>query len=274
MVEKFVRAGGLKCCDVISIHPGHQPRAPEYSQWGGWEFPPQLRRVFDSLEKAGLTAKREVWISEGMRRAIRNAPTSTAAPRPTIWCGSIALSLALGVRLLEWYQLQDGVWFATVPNPEDTEYSYGMVYTDLTPKPQLVAYGVMTAELEGVLYGPTRSRRDDLYGVRFCKGETTVDVLWSYREKDECDCDWWPPEKFRNQHRRPGEPWQPRWQQPVSISPPGRRRGRGDGRAGAISTGARSRGRRSSVTQRQPPLRAGTCDHSRSQASLVKIASG
>ena len=97
-----------------------------------------------------------------------------------------------------------------------------MVYTDLTPKPQLVAYGVMIRPnwKALVVWADFDLGADDLYGVRFCKGETTVDVLWSYREKDECDCDWWPPEKFRNQHRRPGEPWQPRWRQPVSISLP------------------------------------------------------
>lgn len=219
--KEFVRAGGLKCCDVISIHPGHQPRAPEYSQWGGWEFPPQLRRVFDSLEKAGLTAKREVWISEAYAPSDPKRSYVDCRTAADYLVREYCVSLALGVRLIEWYQLQDGVWFATVPNPEDTEYSYGMVYTDLTPKPQLVAYGVMTAELEGArCMGRLDLGADDLYGVRFCKGETTVDVLWSYREKDECDCDWWPPEKFRNQHRRPGEPWQPRWRQPVSISLP------------------------------------------------------
>ena len=97
----FVRAGGLKCCDVISIHPGHQPRAPEYSQWGGWEFLPQLRRVFNSLEKAGLTAKREVWISEAYAPSDPKRSYVDCRTAADYLVREYCVSLALGVRLLE-----------------------------------------------------------------------------------------------------------------------------------------------------------------------------
>ena len=49
-------------------------------------------------------------------------------------------ALACGVERLAWYQFQDGVWHSRRPDPTDLEYSFGLVYTDLTPKPAFVAY--------------------------------------------------------------------------------------------------------------------------------------
>ena len=98
-----------------------------------------------------------------------------------------------------------------------------MVYTDLAPKPQCIAYGVMTAQLEGSKYlGRLDLGAEDLYGIRFQQGGEIVDVLWSYREKHECDLPWWPPEAFKDKGRLPKEPWQQRWLKPVEVRLPAR----------------------------------------------------
>jgi hypothetical protein len=129
--------------------------------------------------------------------------------------------LALGVKVTEWYQFQDGVWFAQRPRPDDVEYNFGLVYTDLTPKPAYVAYGAMTEQLEGATYqGRLDLGAEDLYGVRFQRDGRPVDVLWSYREKHETDIPWWPPENYTKDSRKPGEPWGERWKEPVAVELP------------------------------------------------------
>jgi hypothetical protein len=220
--DGFVAAGGLDSCDVISVHPGHHPRAPEFWEgWDGWVYRPQMARVLSTLKGRGLDQRREVWITEAYAPSSPERSQLDLRTAADYLVREYCLSFALGVRVIEWYQLQDGTWFSTAPDPVDGESNYGMVYTDLAPKPQYVAYGVMTAELEGAR---CRGRLDlgatDLYGIRFEKAGRAVDVLWSYREKHECDLAWWPPEAFKNRGRRPREPWQPQWHKPVEVALP------------------------------------------------------
>ncbi len=206
---------------MLSIHPGLQPRAPEhYNGWRGWFFPPQVR---DALDAARRHAGKEVWITEAYAPTPPSRGQLDVRTAADYLVRTYVLSLALGVRVVEWYQLQDGVWFAQRPNPTDSEYSYGIVGTDLSPKPGYLAYGAMTEMLEGARpIGRLALGATDLYGVRFRRGERTVDVLWSYREKHETDLGWWPAEKYRGRGRRPGEPWQGRWIEGVRLFLPAR----------------------------------------------------
>ena len=220
--EAFVKAGGIDKVDAISVHPGHHPRAPEFWEgWDGWVFRSQMGRVFGTLDKLGLRGKREVWVTEAYNPSAPQRSQLDLRTSADYTVREQCLSQALGVRVVEWYQLQDGTWFSTAPNPADNEFSYGMVYTDLAPKPQAIAYGVMTGILEGRrCLGRLRLDAEDLYGIRFATGAERVDVLWSYREKNECDLGWWPVEKFKDDHRLPGEPWVERWKKPVTVSLP------------------------------------------------------
>lgn len=220
--EQFIAAGGLDYADIISIHPGHHPRAPEFWEgWDGWVFRPQMLRVFEAVASRGLMRDKEVWLTEAYSPSgpVRSwLDLRTAAD---YMVREFCLALALGARVVEWYQFQDGTWFSVAPRPEDGEWNYGMVYTDLTPKPQYVAFAVMSSQLAGLrCAGRLDLGADDLYGVRFTGPTGTVDVLWSYREKHECDLGWWPPEKFKDKGRRPAEPWQERWRQPVEVRLP------------------------------------------------------
>jgi len=217
--DPFVAAGGLEPAEVLSVHPGSYPKAPEfYEGWRGWVFRTQM---LDACRAAREHGGRQVWITEAYAptppgRSGLDLRTSADYLVRTYLC-----ALALGVQVCEWYQFQDGIWFAQIPRPDDVEYSFGIVYTDLTPKPAYLAYGTMTEQLEGYRY----VRRldlgaDDLYGVRFARDEGRVDVLWSYREKHETDVAWWPPEQFEKDTRKPGEPWEERWRAPVEVRLP------------------------------------------------------
>ena len=215
-LDGLVAAGGLSLVDALSVHPGDQPRAPEYWKgYRGWVFRPQ---VLDALQAAG---GKDVWLSETYAPTPPERSQLDVRTAADYLVRTYLVSLALGVKRVEWYQLQDGVWFAQRPNPADTEYNYGLLYTDLTPKPGYVAYGVLTEQLEGGQYrGRLALGADGLYGLRFGRGAGRVDVLWSYQETHETDLDWWPPEQFRDKHRLPGEPWVGRWHHPVTVKLP------------------------------------------------------
>lgn len=215
-LDGFVAAGGVDLVDVLSVHPGCQPRAPEYWKgYRGWVFRPQ---VLDALQAAG---PKPVWLSETYAPTPPERNQLDVRTAADYLVRTYLVSLALGVKVVEWYQLQDGIWFAQRPNPADTEYNYGLVYTDLTPKPGYIAYSVLTEQLEGAHYtGRLNLGADDLYGLRFRRGIHLVDVLWSYREKHETDLDWWPPEQYKDKSRRPGEPWVNRWHAPVVVELP------------------------------------------------------
>ena len=217
-LDGFVAAGGMDLVDVLSVHPGSQPRAPEFWEgWRGWVFRPQ---ALDALQAAQPGGK-AVWFTEAYAPTPPERSQLDVRTSADYTVRTNVLALALGVRVIEWYQLQDGVWFAQRPNPADAEYNYGLVYTDLTPKPGYIAYAVMTGQLEGTQYdGRLELGADDLYGVRFRRGTSRVDVLWSYREKHETDLAWWPPAQFRDKSRRPGEPWESRWRRPVRLRLP------------------------------------------------------
>ena len=216
---EFVQAGGMELIDVLSVHPGCHPRAPEYWEgWHGWVFRPQM---LDAMKAAREAGGKEVWITESY------APTPPGRSQVDLRTSADYLvrnyicSLGIGVRVNEWYQFQDGVWFAQRPNPDDIEYNFGIVYTDLTPKPAYVAYGTMTQQLEGARYvGRLDLGADDLYAARFERKGETVDVLWSYREKHETDLPWWPPENYKDASRKPAEPWVERWREPVEVTLP------------------------------------------------------
>ena len=221
-LDEFVQAGGMELIDVLSVHPGCHPRAPEFWEgWRGWVFRPQMLDAYRAAREHGGT---DVWITEAYAptppgRSGLDVRTSADYLVRTYVC-----SMALGVKVIEWYQFQDGVWFAQRPRPDDIEYNFGLVYTDLTPKPAYIAYGVMTEQLEGArCRGRLDLGADDLYGVRFERDDGAVDVLWSYREKHETDIPWWPPEQYKDDSRRPGEPWEERWKQaaPAALAADG-----------------------------------------------------
>ncbi len=216
--EGFVAAGGMSFLDVLAVHPGCHPRAPEYDEgWDGWVFRPQMARALHAARAAG----KAVWIDEAYAPAAPARSQLDLRTAADYLVRTYVCAVALGVERIAWYQFQDGVWFARRPDPEDLEYNFGILYTDLSPKPAYVAYGAMTERLEGArCEGRLDLGAEDLYGFRFRRGEAVTDVLWSYRERHETDLPWWPPDKYAACSRRPAEPWVERWQSGASVNLP------------------------------------------------------
>ncbi|MCC6445149.1 MAG: hypothetical protein IT210_17030 [Armatimonadetes bacterium] len=220
-LEGIEQAGGFGLLDILSVHPGLQPKAPEfYEGWKGWVYRTQMEDAF----KFARRHNKPVWITEIYAPTPPDRSAVDLRTSADYLVRIYVLSIAMGVQNTEWYQFTDGVWYAFIPNPLDPEYNFGIIYTDLSPKPAYLAYGAMTRLLEGArCLGRISLGADDLYRVRFRKGGRNIDVLWSYREKHETDLAWWPPEEFKNKSRRPGMPWQPRWRKPVALSLPASR---------------------------------------------------
>ncbi|MBI2299599.1 MAG: hypothetical protein HYU66_11775 [Armatimonadetes bacterium] len=218
-LASFTEAGGFDLIDVLSVHPGCHPKSPEFWEgWRGWVFRSQVQ---DALKAAREHGGKDVWITEAYAPTPPGRSGLDLRTAADYLVRTYVCAWAAGVKKTFWYQLQDGVWFARRPDPQDIEYSFGIVYTDLSPKPAYVAYGTMTEQLEGATcVGRLDLGADDLYGVRFRRGKETVDVLWSCREKHETDIPWWPPEKYKDCSRRPAEPWVERWRAAVTVELP------------------------------------------------------
>lgn len=220
--NEAVDLGLLDHCDALSIHPGFHPKAPEYwDGWGGWKLRTQLART-----KQALTDKpdMELWIDEVYAPTTPDRSQLDLRTAADYLVRTYCLLLAEGARCIEWYQFQDGTWYAAAPNPKDIEFNFGVVYTDLSPKPPYVAFGTLTERLEGADYiGRLDLGDEELYGLRFERDGKPIDVLWSYKEKHECDVAWWPPEQYADVSRHPMEPWQQRWNVPVSVNLPATR---------------------------------------------------
>jgi hypothetical protein len=215
----FVAAGGMDLIDVLSVHPGCQPKCPEFWEgWRGWVFRSQM---LDAARACQENGGKELWITEAYAPTPPDRSAVDLRTAADYLVRTYVCSLALGVKVVEWYQFQDGVWYAQRQYPADSEYNFGIVYTDLSPKPGYVAFGAMTEQLESK---PCRGRLDlgvaDLYAVRFGADADPVDVLWSTRERHEVDVPWWPPEQYKDISRKPGEPWVERWRQPVEVELP------------------------------------------------------
>jgi hypothetical protein len=216
-LDGLAEAGGWDLVDVLSIHPGSFPRAPEWDHPGEfWSLIPQLRTLKQACAAHG---DKPYWVTE------------VYAPTPAVRSGldlrtgadylvrTYMVCLEWGAEVVEWYQLQDGIWHSCIPRPTDVEHNFGLVYADLSPKPAAIAYGVMTRQLAGLRF---LGRRDvgepDLFAYAWgAEGRDELLVMWSYREKHELDGPW---AEVAETSRRPGMPWQPRWTQSAPVDLP------------------------------------------------------
>ena len=210
-IGDFENAGGMNLIDVLSIHPGTVATAPEH--WGGyrgWFYRPQIQ---DALQMAGRHGK-DVWATEAYTISAPDPGQIDARTSADYLVRLYVAAVAMGIRHQAYYTITDGDWYDQEEVASDIYKNYGLLYVDLTPKPAYVAYAAMTEQLEGATYlGRLDLGADDLYGVRFSTAAGNVDVLWSYREKNELDL-------VPAINRIPGEPWVPRWLSPVSVTLP------------------------------------------------------
>jgi hypothetical protein len=208
-VQGFGKAGGFDWIDTLNFHPYFYPHSPEFAGKGYYV----LTRHFQTAANACKQFGAKSWIiSETgyptVTKATRGVSLRTQAD---YMVRTYALMLASGCKLVEWYTLQDGRGIDPSADPNDEQSNFGMLFTDLSPKPAYVAYGVMTAQLDGMhAIGRYDLGDPELYAIGF--GKTTkpeVFVLWSFREKDERDIE---------KPRKPMMPWKDRYDHPETVT--------------------------------------------------------
>jgi hypothetical protein len=139
-------AGGWPYYDALNIHPGRGNYTPDYTG-ATWTF---LGIVQNYRNALGTYGHKPLYVTEAYActhpnnywfDTYRNAAESVIL--------SYALAREEGVKVMDWYQLNDTVWHDVGGvNPNNAEYHYGLLNRDLSPKPSLLAYATIARALD------------------------------------------------------------------------------------------------------------------------------
>jgi hypothetical protein len=149
---------------------------PDYDG-GKWNFLGQVRtaRAYLDGHATDADSPTELWLTE-----------TYACTRPNAWwyddertaADSVLLTLMLakaeGVSGVHWFQLADGLWHDKYGvNPTESEYHYGLLHVDRSPKPSLPAFAFAAEMLDGAEFlGWIESPHPDLRGLRFSRDDS------------------------------------------------------------------------------------------------------
>jgi len=152
-MQKVYEDGAWDLFDSFGLHPGRGNYTPDYLGDNGdyWNFLGSIRKAKAMLAKYG---EKPITITEAYACTQPNShwhDTLRHAAENVVL--SYALAMSEGVRVMDWYQLNDGTWFA--PNqarPADAEFYFGLLHSDLSPKPSLLAYNAIAEALDGAKF--------------------------------------------------------------------------------------------------------------------------
>ncbi|TDD63254.1 hypothetical protein E1263_01095 [Kribbella antibiotica] len=187
-VDNFIALGGWDLIDAFAYHPGRGNFTPDYvppGDWTGgpngpyWNFAGGLQQLKALMTQHG---QKEIWLTEAY------APT-----RPNSWWGdtyrhaaenvllTLAISKAEGIKCVCWYQFQDSiVGMPQVADPLNTEYHFGLVNRDLSPKPSLLAYATAARTLDQATFrGKLTFANPKTFGLWFDTPAGPVTILWN-----------------------------------------------------------------------------------------------
>lgn len=188
-VDNFIAAGGWDLIDAFAYHPGRGNFTPDYVPPGGdwdagpsgayWNFAGGLKQLKTLMAQHG---QKEIWLTEAY------APT-----RPNSWWNdtyrhaaenvllTLAISKAEGIKCVCWYQFYDSVYgMAQVADPLNTEYHFGLLNRDLSPKPSLLAYATAARTLDQATFrGRLTFANPKTFGLWFDTPQGPVTVLWN-----------------------------------------------------------------------------------------------
>ncbi|MDR3708194.1 MAG: hypothetical protein P4L33_07820 [Capsulimonadaceae bacterium] len=154
-LDKVHDAGGWNLFEALAIHAGRGRYTADYGgdEQGSavkpdyWNFLGTIEAANNVLAKYG---RKELWVTEAYACTFPNSSwfdTYRHSAENVVL--SYALAAAKGVRVMDWYQLNDGVWYDHGGvNPKDSEYHYGLLNRDLSPKPSLLGYATIAAALD------------------------------------------------------------------------------------------------------------------------------
>lgn len=179
--------GGWDALDGIAEHAGRGNYVPDYDS-GRWNFLGQVRTArayLDGRLERGGNAE-ELWLTECYSCTRPNAwwydDERTAADSVLL---SLMLAKAEGATGTHWFQLADGLWHDKHGvDPVESEYHYGLLHADRSPKPSLPAFAHAAEWLDGAVFlGWVESPHPDLRGLRFRRGDDKVFwALWSRQD--------------------------------------------------------------------------------------------
>jgi hypothetical protein len=139
-------AGGWPYMDALNIHPGRGNYTPDFTG-ATWTFLGIVQNYKNALKTYGhkplfvteaysCTAPNSYWFDSH-----RNAADNVVL--------SYALAMEEGVEVMDWYQLNDTIGSDVGGvDHENTEYHYGMLNRDLSPKPSLLGYATIARALD------------------------------------------------------------------------------------------------------------------------------
>jgi hypothetical protein len=184
--------GGWDALDGVAMHPGRGNFTVDYDptdvsdagQTGTvWNFFRSVREARAYLDEHG--PEKELWLTETYAKTAPNSWWSdddrSAADSVML---TFALSKAIGVTGLHWFQLYDGVWNDKYGvDYRDGEYHYGVFHADRSPKPSALAFATAAETFDDSRFlGWLESPHPDLHGLRFENTHGTFWMLWSRQD--------------------------------------------------------------------------------------------
>jgi hypothetical protein len=180
-VQKIQEDGAWNSFDAFALHPGRGNYTPDYLGDNGdyWNFLGTIRKARALLAQYG---EKPLWITEAYACTQPNShwhDTLRHAAENVVL--SYALAMSEGVRVMDWYQLNDGTWFA--PNearPSNSEFYYGLLNADLSPKPSLLAYCTIAEALDGAKFVRELHFKDsNNKGLLYDTSRGSMAILWN-----------------------------------------------------------------------------------------------
>jgi len=224
-LSKMHDAGGWDLIDALAIHTGRGWYTPDYGgvEQGSpvkpdyWNFLGSIETANDILAKYG---RKELWITEAYAcTPPNNAWYDTYHHAAEDVVLSYALAMAKGVRVMDWYQLNDSVWYDQGGvSDTDTEYHYGLLNHDLSPKPSLLAYATIAAALDQahfvrwLKFGASHTQ-----GLLFDTPRGKMCVLWDRTDGYRLNTE--PVDPVSKKFISP-EPWVNDWKTTVAVTVP------------------------------------------------------
>jgi len=154
--------------DVYNIHPYYYDSIPEE----------QLENDLSKfIKKVDEVRNAPIWITE------MGAPTNkvTLYDQSSLLVRGMVIALSYGVKKVFWYELADNRI-----DVNDKEANFGILFSDLSPKPAYVAYTILTRILSAAQF---KEKIDlgikDTYGYLFSRANDDVIVLWTINKEGQ-----------------------------------------------------------------------------------------
>ncbi|HEX3719778.1 MAG TPA: cellulase family glycosylhydrolase [Verrucomicrobiae bacterium] len=184
-LEPFLASGVLEYLDGVSVHPYRQPtKPPETAARGFKEIREMINRYAPESRRGKIAIISGEWGYSSNRKGVSLETQADFAVRQQL------ANLLNGVPLSIWYD-----WKNDGADPDYNEDNFGVVYSDLRPKPAYNAVREMTRALDGFEF---KERVDGFgpkdYVLLFAKPDGTKKIAaWTLLEPHTIMIERWKP---------------------------------------------------------------------------------